>query len=281
MKIVVRQEVSPLGIGTYSEWRPPHLTQWVELIWHYQGPSNHVQKRVLPNGRVELLVNFAEPYRVLVGAGIEWLAAAVLSGMQSAPFLIEQPRWQNVLAVRLRPAGAYSLIARPLSEVSGISVDLHDLVGRAARALAERCHGAGSTESRFRLAADWVGRRVSRSPALDPPIAWVAAEIERSGGAVSIADLRHEVGFSKARLAGTFREQIGVAPKLFARLVRFRRATSLLQDGLAALVDVALDSGYYDQPHMNAEFRELSGLAPREFLATRHRLGGGVTAFVP
>jgi AraC-like DNA-binding protein len=30
---------------------------------------------------------------------------------------------------------------------------------------------------------------------------------------------------------------------------------------------VALAAGYYDQPHMNAEFRQLSGLTPREFLA--------------
>ena len=37
--------------------------------------------------------------------------------------------------------------------------------------------------------------------------------------------------------------------------------------GEESLAEVALATGYYDQPHLNAEFRELSGYSPREFLA--------------
>lgn len=34
-----------------------------------------------------------------------------------------------------------------------------------------------------------------------------------------------------------------------------------------SLARVAHQTGYYDQPHMNAEFRALAGVTPREFLA--------------
>ena len=51
----------------------------------------------------------------------------------------------------------------------------------------------------------------------------------------------------------------------------------MLQKGERPLIDVAQAAGYYDQPHMNAEFRELSGLAPREFLAARYPTGDGNT----
>jgi AraC-like DNA-binding protein len=43
---------------------------------------------------------------------------------------------------------------------------------------------------------------------------------------------------------------------------------TLVSAGEGTLADVALAAGYYDQPHMNGEFRELSGFSPREFLAT-------------
>lgn len=87
-------------------------------------------------------------------------------------------------------------------------------------------------------------------------------------GAVSISELRERTGLTKTRLARAFREQIGVPPKLYARILRFRRLLGLLNQGAGPLADLAFDAGYYDQPHMNAEFRELSGLTPREFLAS-------------
>ena len=79
-------------------------------------------------------------------------------------------------------------------------------------------------------------------------------------------------------MAATFREQLGLAPKLYARVVRFGRVLGMLQPGTEPLIEVALTAGYYDQPHMNADFRELGGLVPREFLAARHPVGDGTTA---
>jgi transcriptional regulator GlxA family with amidase domain len=44
-----------------------------------------------------------------------------------------------------------------------------------------------------------------------------------------------------------------------------------LTDSGAPLVRVAAEAGYYDQPHMNAEFRALARLTPRQLLsATRY-----------
>ena len=50
--------VSPLGRWSYSVWRPPQLRGLVDHLWAYNGPSSHPRKRVFPNGRVELIVNF-------------------------------------------------------------------------------------------------------------------------------------------------------------------------------------------------------------------------------
>jgi transcriptional regulator GlxA family with amidase domain len=154
---------------------------------------------------------------------------------------------------------------------------LEDLVGRDSAELAERCHSAATVEERLRRAADWVAERMAKARKIDPAIAWAARRIEQSGGAVSIAELRGQIGLSKSRLAEAFREQVGLGPKLYARVVRFRRATAMLQKGARSLVEVALAAGFYDQPHMNAEFRELSGLAPGEFLAARYPTGDGNT----
>jgi len=280
MKISTLHNDTPLGSWTYSEWRPQplaHLAGVVDVVWYFKGPTSSVRKRVLPNGMVEMLVNFGEPYHTISGVGPELLKKAWLAGLQSGPMVSAQPPRQDVMGVRLCPAGAYALLGRPVREISELVVDLEDLVGRAADELSERCHDAPSVEDRLRRAADWVSERVMEARGVDPAIAWAAGRIEQSGGAVSIAELRRQTGLSKTRLAEAFRDQIGLAPKLYARVVRFRRAAALLQKGAEPLVEIALAAGYYDQPHMNAEFRELSGLSPTEFLAARYPTGDGNT----
>jgi len=277
MKILTQHNDSHLGSGTYYEWRPAHLAGLVGVVWYFKGPTSSERKRILPNGMVEMLVNFGEPYRTITGAGPELLKKAWLGGLQSGPMVSAQPPRQDVMGVRLCPPGAYALLGGPMREISEMVVDLEDLVGRAANELAERCYDAASVEERLRRAADWVAERMVKARGVDSAIAWAAGRIEQSGGAISIAELRRQTGLSKTRLAEAFRDQIGLAPKLYARVVRFRRAVAMLQKGAGPLVEVALAAGYYDQPHMNAEFRELSGLSPREFLAARYPTGDGNT----
>jgi AraC-like DNA-binding protein len=271
---------SPLGAWSHSAWRPPHLGGLIDHVWSYDGPSTHRRKRVFPNGRVELLLNFGEPYRLVEGGDAELRSSAWIGGPQAGPMVVEQPVLQHVLGVRLRPAGARAIVARPMREVTGLSVDLADLVGPAAAEVVERCHAASSGAERFRIVVDWIRQCFLRTAQrTDEAVAWAVAQLDATGGTVPIAALRERVGLSKARLVEVFRDQVGLAPKLYGRVVRFHQTLGLLQDAAAVrLTDVAIDARFCDQPHMNAEFRALGGLTPREFLALRHPVGDGSTA---
>jgi AraC-like DNA-binding protein len=105
---------------------------------------------------------------------------------------------------------------------------------------------------------------------LDPATHWVARRIAATAGSRPVGPIRAETGLSDARLIALFRQQIGVTPKRYARIHRFARVLSLLSGRGASLSGAALSAGYYDQPHMNAEFRAMAGVTPREFLAARH-----------
>lgn len=268
-EIVTTREDSELGRWTASLWHPPHLAPWVERFWYSEGTTGAARERLLPNGLLEMAVCLGDPHRLVVGRGSETLRAC-LTGLQTSAMVIEHPDWHRVLGLRLRPAGAYALLSQPMSAVSGYTVDLPDLLGSAARELTDRCHAAGTVEACFARAATWVCDRVRRARSVDPAVAWSMKRIEESGGRVPITALRDHTGLSKTRLAALFREQVGVLPKAYARIVRFRRALALLDAEPASLADAALDAGYYDQSHMTTEFRDLGGLTPREFVAQRY-----------
>jgi AraC-like DNA-binding protein len=94
-------------------------------------------------------------------------------------------------------------------------------------------------------------------------------------GALRVRHLERELEIGERRLERLFRERVGVPPKLFARIVRFRAAFGQLAQGQPQAA-VALDGGYADQAHMLREFREFAGTSPsRCFSALR---GGNPSA---
>jgi AraC-like DNA-binding protein len=261
------------GSWTYREWKPPQLERFVELIWESEGTATEDLDRHYPHGRIELLLNLGGDRFDLVDPDGPGFESTWLVGILMRPTVCTQPRRHRVLGIRLHPTGAYALFATPLREITGLVVELRDVVGACADELVDRCRAADSTEERFRLAAAWTAARVGGALPVDPALAWATNEIEARHGDVSIARLRAETGFSKARLVDAFRAQVGVTPKQFARIVRFRRALAMVEGGPASLAAVALETGYYDQPHFNAEFRELAGLTPGELLLARYPSG--------
>ena len=276
-----------LGCWTAVEWRPAHLRGAVERLWHFRGRTAHPRERVLPSGLLQLIVQLDERYGAVRGAdagmaltpgtgasvtggtGVERYPALVLSGQQLHASVIEAPaRVSTVLGIDLTPEGACRLLRRPLHDLTGLDVDVRDLIGREADALADRCDAA-SRDARACLAAAgaWLEKRLRAAPALDPAIAWIAHRIRLRRGDVSIAALRDAAGLSAGQLAAGFRSQVGVTAKAYARLRRFHHAATRLRAG-ASPAEAALDAGYYDQPHLTVEFRQLSGLTPAAFAAS-------------
>jgi AraC-like DNA-binding protein len=254
---------------TLTEARPRRFSGLVESIWYFEGSVTLAPERHFPNGLLELVLQFSERFHVVKDGIRERCAPNSLAGLQTGSTIIEAPSGRScVLGMRLHPAGAYAVVGGPLYETSGRLVDLDGLVGRSASELAERCHEASGAEARVRCAAHWLAERINGSSTIDPRVAWAAARIEDSHGLVAISRLQDQTGLSRKRLVEGFREQIGLTPKLYARILRFRFALTLLHEGGRPLAEIALAAGYCDQPHMNLEFRDLGGLAPGDFLAT-------------
>jgi AraC-like DNA-binding protein len=97
----------------------------------------------------------------------------------------------------------------------------------------------------------------------------------RAGGQLPVAALAAETGWSDRHLRSRFRAETGLTPKAAARLIRFGRARRLLlrrqRAGTgASLAELAAECGYYDQAHLDREFRGLAGCPPTTWLAEEY-----------
>jgi AraC-like DNA-binding protein len=281
--ITVSTVDSALGRWTHAAWRPvagEPLAGLVEHVWYFEGTLAHAWETVFPNGMLELIVQLDEPHRPAGGA--ERYPPLALTGMQTGPLTVEAPPGRcRVLGVRVYPAGAYALLRESFAPAVGATLDLSDVAGRSARELGERCEAARDAPGRVAAAIDWTAARLGRARELAPYVAYAAARIERAGGDAAIASLQRELGVSGKRFVVDFREQIGIAPKRYARIVRFRRTLELIDARAGTLADIAGIAGYYDQAHMSAEFSAHAGRSPSAYLAALRFPGSSSLAADP
>lgn len=268
MAIRVEREQSALGDWTLARLEPGTPAWAAEGIWYFEGRLDLLRERHFPSGRLDLVVHLGERYRDATGASPDPFPTRCVSGLQTASDVIEAPVGPiAVLGIRLQPLGAFALLGPVAQELRNVTADLDLLLGPASHELGERCEAATTAVTRVQAAAHWLRTRVEGNPPPDPAVAWMVRELEARNGSGRISDLRDRTGWSATRLTETFRRQVGVTPKVFARIVRFREAMERMRQGHADLSRVAHASGYYDQPHFNGEFHALAGMTPGDYLA--------------
>ena len=270
MTLCIERHDSDLGRWTLARWTPPGLEGVVDALWYFEGTLTHLRERHFPSGRSEIIVHLGPLYRRVEPEENGAFPRVCVSGLLLGPEVIEAPPGPAcVLGIRLHPVGAYRLLGHTLEPLTGITVDLGELPDSDARELLDRCGAVEGPEARLGAAAAWVAHRVRGGQDADPAVDWMVRALEGRHGGVPVGELAEEIGWSRTRLTQTFRRHVGVTPKHFARILRFRRALGLVQDPGSPLSGVALDAGYFDQPHFNAEFREMSGFTPSAFREAR------------
>ena len=97
-------------------------------------------------------------------------------------------------------------------------------------------------------------------------IAELASYVRRRGGQISVSKMADLAGVSRQHLGRLFLEYIGVSPKLYLRLTRFRATLRQLRrrDCAGGWSGLAECLGYADQSHLIAECREFTSFTPRQ-----------------
>ena len=125
MNIVTTHMDAAMGRWTLVSCRPPHLADYIDGIWHFEGSTTLPRERVLPNGLFELIIQFGEAHRLVEPTGLTHFPVNSFGGLLLGAIVIEgPPRPDPVLGIKLHPAGAYAIVGRAIPETTGLTVDL-------------------------------------------------------------------------------------------------------------------------------------------------------------
>jgi len=172
----------------------------------------------------------------------------------------------DVFGIRFRPGGALPWLRVPADELTDSAADSCSGELRPPSWLVDALSATASLDARSQVAGTWL-QSVARRDQHDAPVFAAARLLAIEAQSVSAA-ARH-LNMSERTLQRSFQRSVGLTPMEYRRIARLRRLLSRLDTADVSLADAAVDAGYYDQPHLDREFRRLVGCAPRQWLATR------------
>ena len=165
------------------------------------------------------------------------------------------------MGVRFHPGAAGAFLSVPLPTLVDPHVALESIWTGAEGTTQQVAEAAGP-------ASPWTPSRAiaCAAGASSDPFATPRALIERLAASARV-HLRFRPGRRRRDHPPAppppVRAARRVRPKKLGRILRLRRALRLIETrGGTSLATVALDAGYYDQAHMNADFRDLAGRPP-------------------
>ncbi|GAA1945554.1 helix-turn-helix domain-containing protein [Amycolatopsis minnesotensis] len=212
----------------------------------------------LPSTRVLWVIGFGEP--VSVGRGER--RSSFVAAPRDRVSMIGVGGLQHGIRLRLDPLDAFSLFGVPMRGLGTEFPEIDAVLGRQGADLTERLFEAGGWRRRFAVLDAALARLRARGPKPDPGVAWAWRRIAATGGTVRISGLADELSMSRRHLARRFHDQVGMAPKTAARILRFERAAELVADPSRSFAQVAAETGYADQAHFTRELRALTLRTP-------------------
>ena len=94
---------------------------------------------------------------------------------------------------------------------------------------------------------------------------YLVNRISRTKGMITMRQLEDETNYSACYLRRIFKSFHGISPKQFAQYIRFQNLLMQADKEGVRYEQVALDCGYYDEPHMMKEFKKYSGITLEQY----------------
>ncbi|MCW3467314.1 helix-turn-helix transcriptional regulator [Chitinophaga nivalis] len=232
----------------------PKLLPYIDAYWEATSDnSGDKMEKIIPDGCVDLLINLGERFYI-PAAGV-WLenGKTYLGGTITRAVFAELPAGMHLQGIRFKPAAFpyfYAYDSLHITTNRFVDFDAAAMPGMAVMAgeLPAACNRL--LANRFTTPAH------SLLPLMDT--------IRQHKGNMTVQQLAALHYMTVRQLERGFRTYAGLSPKELISIIRYQYAAQLISTAYPhrSLLDIALESGYYDHAHLSNEIKKYAGVAP-------------------
>jgi AraC-like DNA-binding protein len=263
------------------------LRAWVHCYWWVEPTRGELARRtapslpdlLLPDGHSELVFRLSGEFtRWQLDAAARTrtrMNASYIIGGRSGSVLAQSPGGLRLAGVKLDPRALRSLVRRPLDDFRDNTVDFAELNCRALLELEDQVANLDDVRRLAEVLDSFFLRTLGHDLQDDALVHHFVETIRATHGGHPIFEWARKHGVSPRTLERRFVARMGMTPKQFARVERFKHSYQRWNAPAAALTSRRAHlEGYYDESHFDREFRRFTGASP---FARRRDTAGSTT----
>jgi AraC-like DNA-binding protein len=247
----------------------PDLAAFVKCYWTLESPKEKTPTRntIVPDGCMKLIFHYGDAYMHYPENGASvLLPRCFLIGQLTRPYAVEPTGETGTFFVCFHPNGFLPFATLPIKEMENTAVPLETLFGKDGAEIGQMILNAGSTSDRIDRIERFLLNRLTDKETIDAIIQATVETILTNHGQVSVTELSRQTRITRRHLERKFSSVIGLSPKQLSKTIRLQATLKvLLNKKITSLTDLAYECDYYDQAHFIKEFKEFTGLTPKEF----------------
>lgn len=185
-----------------------------------------------------------------------------ISGQVNFPAHIASDGDTEMIVAVFYPHTIGMFIETPPSTFYNQEISGYDIVNKQLNLLADRIFDCADSETAVSLIEQWLTTRIAPSWNIERIGASLAALLRSPS--TSVENLAGIACLGKKQYGRLFLEYVGMNPKEYGRIARFQRALRMMQLGSRDYAGIAYANGYSDQSHFIRDFRQFSGMTPKQ-----------------
>lgn len=232
----------------YQEYKAPiELSSWVKLFWIFENRTNDpVPEKIVADGFPELIVHFRSPFSEPDQVGKFFTQpTALVCGQLTRPLMLHSSPDAGMIGIRFHPNGLAPFLSTPMYEMTDSRIPAEHLLGNVNQ-LIESVVEAKTDLQRIAACTHFLVQSL-RSKFPNSEVRYLLNRINQTRGRITVETLANKTGLSRRRMELIFRNEIGISPKLFCRIARFRHVFDFMTNSNQEIkwVNMALDSGFW------------------------------------
>lgn len=261
----------------YQTYEPSiALADFVKCFWVLESPAStgDQKQRIVPDGCMEMIFHYGDLYRqYITGTDSIIQPRSFVFGQITTPLEIEPTGECGIFAVRFLPDGFMPFATMPLQEMADKAVPLQELFGEEGVQLADSVLHATDHTARIGIIEAFLTNRLSMPGVIDRVVNISVAAIVDLDGQLSVSGLAEQVNVNRRQLERKFAQAIGLSPKQLSKIIRLQATIKRMQSqAFGSLTEIAYDGEYYDQAHLIRDFKEFTGVTPKQFYANNLKM---------